>query len=142
MEWWDWLGLALILAAIVSYPVYRFVRNWRRARRLRQLTTSGKVRFAREVLRSPATPLPAKLIAGLLVGYLILPLDLIPDFIPVVGHLDDTVVAVAAFGLLLRLVPRAAFEAALAEAEAYDRERHAGRSDGSPLDWRRSRRSA
>lgn len=46
----------------------------------------------RLVLKHPKTPWVAKVFLGLAVGYLLLPFDLIPDFIPVLGQLDDIVI--------------------------------------------------
>ena len=60
------------------------------------------LRLVRDLLADGTTPLPVRLaLAGLLV-WLISPIDLIPDFIPVLGPLDDVVVAV----LVLRFVRR------------------------------------
>ncbi len=59
----------------------------------------------RRVLRHPRTPWPAKLLLGLAVGYALLPFDLIPDFIPVVGHLDDLVIVPGLVVLALWLIP-------------------------------------
>ena len=58
------------------------------------------------VLRDERTPLPAKLFLGLAVGYLCMPFDLIPDFIPVIGHLDDVIIVPVLIYLGLRFVPR------------------------------------
>ena len=58
----------------------------------------------KRLLADPRVPRRRKAILVLLVGYLLLPVDLIPDFIPVAGQLDDAVVA----GLALRAVLRGA----------------------------------
>jgi uncharacterized membrane protein YkvA (DUF1232 family) len=64
--------------------------------------------------RDPRTPWFAKLVVGLIVAYLISPVDLIPDFIPVIGYLDDLLLAPLGIWLALRLVP----PEVLAEARA------------------------
>ena len=58
------------------------------------------------VLRDKRTPVVAKLFLGLAIGYLLMPFDLIPDFIPVIGHLDDVVILPALVFLALRRIPR------------------------------------
>src|SRR3990172_9554186 len=56
-------------------------------------------------VRDGRVPLPAKLVLPGVGLYLIMPLDLIPDFIPVIGYLDDLVVVVLGLWLFLRLSP-------------------------------------
>jgi uncharacterized membrane protein YkvA (DUF1232 family) len=60
--------------------------------------------------RHPRTPLLAKLLAILVVAYAFSPIDLIPDFIPVLGYLDDLLLVPAGLWLTLRLVPRDVME--------------------------------
>jgi uncharacterized membrane protein YkvA (DUF1232 family) len=60
--------------------------------------------LGRRLLRDPRVPRQHKLLLMVLIGYLALPFDLVPDFLPVIGLLDDAIVA----ALLLRLVLRSA----------------------------------
>jgi uncharacterized membrane protein YkvA (DUF1232 family) len=68
--------------------------------------------------RDPRTPLVAKLLAVAVVAYALSPIDLIPDFIPVIGLLDDLVLLPLGIALVLRLVPPQAMADARARAEA------------------------
>lgn len=68
--------------------------------------------------RDPRTPLVAKLLAAVVVAYALSPIDLIPDFIPVIGLLDDLVLLPIGIALLLRLIPPEAMADARARAEA------------------------
>ncbi len=55
--------------------------------------------------RDPRVPPPAKLLAMLVVGYALSPIDLIPDFIPVLGLLNDLLLVPVGIWLTLRLIP-------------------------------------
>jgi uncharacterized membrane protein YkvA (DUF1232 family) len=68
--------------------------------------------------RDPAMPLAPKLLILLTLGYALSPIDLIPDFIPVLGYLDDLVLVPALIRLSLRLIPDPVMAAARAEASA------------------------
>lgn len=72
--------------------------------------TAGKLKTElavyRLVLKDARTPLPAKALLGLAVGYALMPFDLIPDFIPVLGHLDDLVIVPVLVILALKLIPQ------------------------------------
>jgi uncharacterized membrane protein YkvA (DUF1232 family) len=55
--------------------------------------------------RHPRTPLLVKLLAIAIAGYALSPIDLIPDFIPVLGYLDELILLPGAIFLVLKLVP-------------------------------------
>jgi uncharacterized membrane protein YkvA (DUF1232 family) len=55
--------------------------------------------------RHPRTPFFAKILAAALAAYAFSPIDLIPDFIPVLGYLDELVILPAGIWLVLKLVP-------------------------------------
>ena len=55
--------------------------------------------------RDKRTPFAAKLLIGLTVGYLMSPIDLIPDFIPVLGLLDDLLIVPALITFSIKLIP-------------------------------------
>lgn len=62
------------------------------------------------VMRHPGVPWYARLLAAAVAGYALSPIDLIPDFIPVLGYLDDLVIVPAGVYLTLKLVPRPVLE--------------------------------
>lgn len=57
------------------------------------------------VCRHPRVPWYAKFLALVVVGYALSPIDLIPDFIPVLGYLDDLILVPLGIMLVIRLVP-------------------------------------
>ena len=57
--------------------------------------------------RDPRVPWPVKLLALLVAGYALSPIDLIPDFIPVLGYLDDVLLVPLGVLLVIRLLPPA-----------------------------------
>jgi uncharacterized membrane protein YkvA (DUF1232 family) len=56
--------------------------------------------------RHPGVPFAAKAVIGITVAYALSPIDLIPDFIPVIGYLDDLVIVPLGIALALKLVPK------------------------------------
>ncbi len=68
-------------------------------------------------MKSRETPVAAKLVAGLAVAYALSPIDLIPDFIPILGILDDLIILPALISLAIRLIPPDAFARYRKEAE-------------------------
>jgi uncharacterized membrane protein YkvA (DUF1232 family) len=64
-----------------------------------------EVRYYKALLRDPRTPRVARWLIGAGVGYLLLPFDLVPDFIPIIGQLDDLIVVSMLVSLGLLFVP-------------------------------------
>jgi uncharacterized membrane protein YkvA (DUF1232 family) len=67
---------------------------------------SQEVALYRLVLKHPRTPRAAMFFLGSAIAYAVSPIDLIPDFIPVVGHLDDVIIVPTLIWIALRLVPK------------------------------------
>jgi uncharacterized membrane protein YkvA (DUF1232 family) len=55
--------------------------------------------------KDPRVPWYAKALAACVLAYLLSPIDLIPDFIPVIGYLDDLIIVPAGLLLVIRLIP-------------------------------------
>lgn len=68
--------------------------------------------------RDPRTPWQVKLLAGAVAAYALSPIDLIPDFIPVLGYLDDVVLVPVGIWLAVKLIPAALVIELRARAEA------------------------
>ena len=58
------------------------------------------------ILQDERTPLLSKILIGAAVGYFISPIDLIPDFIPVIGYLDDVIIVPTLIYFALRFIPK------------------------------------
>ena len=69
--------------------------------------------------RHPDTPLLPKVICIIAVAYALSPIDLIPDFIPVLGYLDDVILLPALIWLAVRLIPAAVVASSRADAEKW-----------------------
>src|SRR5262245_16167104 len=68
--------------------------------------------------RDPRVPWYAKALAVVVVAYALSPIDLIPDFIPVLGFLDDVILLPAGIWLVLRMIPPAIMEEHRKQAES------------------------
>jgi uncharacterized membrane protein YkvA (DUF1232 family) len=69
-------------------------------------------------LKKKETPLVAKIVAGLTIGYALSPIDLIPDFIPVLGYLDDLIILPALATFTIKLIPEDVFQKCRLESES------------------------
>ena len=78
--------------------------------------------------KDPRVPWTAKLVAALVVAYAFSPIDLIPDFIPVLGYLDDLLLLPLGIALALRMIPRPILEEYREKAEEI-------RKKGKPKNW-------
>lgn len=56
----------------------------------------------RRLLTDPRVPRRRKILVALVIGYLAMPIDLVPDFVPIAGQLDDVLIVALALRVLLR----------------------------------------
>ncbi|MET3582404.1 uncharacterized membrane protein YkvA (DUF1232 family) [Mesorhizobium robiniae] len=71
--------------------------------------------------RDPRVPWSAKLVAGMVAAYALSPIDLIPDFIPVLGYLDDLIIVPLGVILAIKLIPPPLMDEFRARAAALER---------------------
>ncbi len=67
--------------------------------------------------RDPRTPWYAKALGVIVAGYALSPIDLIPDFIPVLGYLDDVILVPLGIAAVLKMIPKAVMEESRARAK-------------------------
>ena len=79
-------------------------------------------------LNRKETPISAKIFAGIAICYTLSPIDLIPDFIPVLGMLDDIIIVPFFIVLAVRLIPPEVFAECRVQAEGLW-------EDGKPKKW-------
>ena len=82
------------------------IRFMRKHLRVISQTLKREIKFYQFVLNDARTPKLAKLLLWLAIGYFLLPFDLIPDCIPIIGHLDDVILVPLLIFLALRIIPR------------------------------------
>lgn len=75
--------------------------------KLKQLASRLKAEFAfyQRLQKHPQTPKLAKALLWLAIGYVLMPFDLIPDFLPVIGQLDELVIIPTLLYFALKLTP-------------------------------------
>ena len=113
MSWWQWLlvSIGLLLAVYGAFLGWLVVRGRRGdARALLTLIPDCIVLVSR-LVRDPRVDRRRKLLLLALVGYLALPFDLVPDFIPIAGQLDDAIIV----ALILRQFVRSGGEELIRE---------------------------
>jgi uncharacterized membrane protein YkvA (DUF1232 family) len=110
LTWWQWLLVALGIWAAAVVALFVFGR--RLASRELALLLPNLVRMCRTLLRDPRVPAGSKVLVGLAVLWFASPIDLVPEFVPVLGPLDDAVLAV----FVLRHIVRRAGREVVADA--------------------------
>jgi uncharacterized membrane protein YkvA (DUF1232 family) len=117
-------GLSVSALLRRASTINHAVERWRQVGRNLKKETYALYLAARD----PRVPWYAKLLAICVVGYAFSPIDLIPDFIPVLGYLDDLVLVPLGIALVLKMIP--------GEVMAECREKaHAVMAQGKPTNW-------
>ncbi len=79
----------------------QFIDKWKQqARKLKVETYALYLAY-----RDPRVPLHARIFAGCVVGYAFSPIDLIPDFVPIFGYLDDLIIVPLGIKIALAMIP-------------------------------------
>lgn len=97
------LGEKINCSAMDSIPQAELglLQHWKRWARAMRYEARAVYRASKD----PRVPWYAKALAVCVFGYLLSPIDLIPDFIPVLGYLDDLIIVPAGLLLAIRLIP-------------------------------------
>ena len=93
-------------------PIFKKIQQY-----LRQLKKDVLVLWF--VIKSPNTPTIPKILACLAVAYAFSPIDLIPDFIPILGYLDDLILIPIMVFLILKIIPNPVLQIARMQASEW-----------------------
>ena len=113
MQWWTSLliSLAVVLVVYAAFILWLVVRGRREDARAFATFIPDCIVLVTRLARDPRVPRRRKLLLVALVAYLGLPFDLVPDFIPVAGQLDDAIIV----ALVLRQLVKASGEEMIRE---------------------------
>ena len=106
---WAWAIVAAVLAYVALVAVLAVAGRGELARAVARFVPDCVVLF-RRLLADPRLPRRRKVVLVLLLAYLLTPIDLVPDFVPVAGYLDDAVIAAFALRHVLRGAPAGLLE--------------------------------
>jgi uncharacterized membrane protein YkvA (DUF1232 family) len=116
------IGIVVAVVICLTALAWWSYRSWdtdrkKLARRMARLPFTKKLRLAARVLEDRRVSWALRLFAVLLVLYLAMPFDFIPDFIPVLGYADDLIVVILGTTLLLRAMRRDVLEEQVSRLE-------------------------
>jgi len=113
MSWWQWLlvSLAVVVGVYAAFVAWLVILGRRGEARALATFIPDCIVLVTRLAREPRVSRRRKLLLVALVGYLALPFDLVPDFIPVAGQLDDAIVV----ALVLRSFVRSSGEQLIRE---------------------------
>jgi uncharacterized membrane protein YkvA (DUF1232 family) len=120
-----WIGLIIVLVTLVALLAAAGFLLWRTVdatdrqliKRILRLRLRSQFGLAVALARDRRIPRRVRMIPPGLILYLAMPIDLIPDFIPVIGQLDDLIVVFVGVRLLLRFAPRDVVEGHISRLE-------------------------
>ncbi len=112
MNGWAWLGVAIAINVVLWLALIAVLFAAGRKTQAREVAQflPDCIRLFRGLAKDPRVPRRAKLGLVVLVAYLVSPIDLIPDFIPVAGLLDDAVLTALAAAYVVRKAGRVPIE--------------------------------
>ena len=113
MQWWEWhvISLGMVLAIYAAFIAWLVLRGRREDARAFATFIPDCIVLVTRLARDPRVPRRRKFLLFAVVAYLSLPFDLVPDFIPVAGQLDDAIIV----ALVLRQFIRAGGEPMMRE---------------------------
>ena len=113
MSWWQWLlvSLAVVVGVYAAFVAWLVILGRRDEARALATFIPDCIVLVTRLAQEPRVSRRRKLLLVALVGYLALPFDLVPDFIPVAGQLDDAIIV----ALVLRSFVRSSGEQLIRE---------------------------
>lgn len=115
-----------MLGANTENTIHRKMKNMSLKERAKKLKTDIPAVFL--ALKSKETPWYAKVVAAITVAYALSPIDFVPDFIPVLGYLDDVILLPCLVALTVKLIPGNIFDKFRVQSEGMWK-------DGKPKRW-------
>lgn len=116
------LGINCIIYVLINSEEKMKLREFSRKIKL-------KIKAVYLAYKHKDTPIVAKIFAGITVGYALSPIDLIPDFIPILGYLDDLIILPLLIYLSIKLIPKDIMK------ECEEKSEYLWKS-GKPKNWR------